>query len=70
MVSITSGNGQFVISPAGLAGELAVNVAVNVTGVRFNGGLKLRVNNTTAVPRIIKTSVTKSINVSDKNEHR
>ncbi|HXG49000.1 MAG TPA: VCBS repeat-containing protein, partial [Methylomirabilota bacterium] len=47
-VSLSRGRGQFVVTAAGLAGELSASVSINVPGVRFSGAIKVRVNNTMA----------------------
>ena len=45
-VVVTEGTGLFLISPAGFAGELSANVAVNIPGVSVGGTFKVKINNT------------------------
>ncbi len=44
----TTGGGNFLITPAGFAGELTVSVVASIPDVSFSGSFKLRINHTTA----------------------
>ncbi len=48
-VSLTNGNGAFLITPAGIAGSLSVSAAFNIPGVQISGDVSVQVNNTAAV---------------------
>ncbi|MGB8165867.1 MAG: hypothetical protein WCF18_00050, partial [Chthoniobacteraceae bacterium] len=47
IVTVT-GSGQFLITTAGVAGEVDATVATAISGVTFGGAFKIRVNNTAA----------------------
>ncbi len=48
LVTAQNGTGVFVISAAGIAGQLSADVAVNVPNVSFSGTFTLQLNTTTA----------------------
>ncbi|MEQ1861602.1 MAG: LEPR-XLL domain-containing protein, partial [Chthoniobacteraceae bacterium] len=43
-----TGGGNFLITPAGFAGEVNVTITLGIPNVDFSGAFKLRINNTTA----------------------
>ncbi len=47
-VSLTDGVGTLVISPDGVAADLAVDVAVNIPGITFGAGFAVQINTTGA----------------------
>src|SRR5262249_49108239 len=47
VATLSHGEGTFVITPQGLAGQLSGDVALNIPGVQFTGSFHLAINNTT-----------------------
>ena len=47
-LAMTNGRGSFVLSQAGIAGELTGDIAVNIPGVTLAGTLELQINTTKA----------------------
>src|SRR5262249_50295014 len=48
IVSLTKGEGDFLLTPAGLAGQFKADIGLSLTGVTFAAAVSVKVNNTNA----------------------